>query len=378
MVLDAFPIDRPRLRPGSLEAYLVAMAVTAIATLLRVIPDPALTNLPFDGLPYASFFVAVIVTVFLAGSTAAFLTVILSIAAAWLFVLPPYLAPLAIYQTVMFGVGAATVIAVIGAMRAASAKVRRLNESLQISEARLAEASRAKSEFLARMSHELRTPLNAIIGFSEMIAEAMIGPLDVRYRSYGADIGAAGRHLQNIINDILDIAKIEGGRLELREESVSIAESVEACRRIVATMAAAAGVAVAVDLPAVLPPIRSDALRLRQILLHLLSNGVKFTPAGGHVRVSAAVVGDVVLIAVEDNGIGMRAEDIAVALEPFRQIDANQGGAFTRRFDGAGLGLPLAKSLVELQGGTLEIMSAPAVGTTVYIRLPVERRAAAA
>ena len=236
-------------------------------------------------------------------------------------------------------------------------------------EANLAEASKAKSDFLARMSHELRTPLNAIIGFSEMIRDAAVGPLDARYREYGGDINGAGRHLQNIINDILDISKLEDGRLELRDEIVSIGETVEACRRIVTAMAESAGVALSIDIPASTPLIRSDQLRFRQILLNLMSNGVKFTPPGGRVSVSASVEAEGAVIAVADTGIGMKEEDIPIALEPFRQID----GALSRRFDGTGLGLPLAKALVELHGGRLDIKSAPAKGTVVRILLPLER-----
>jgi signal transduction histidine kinase len=262
-------------------------------------------------------------------------------------------------------------------MRLASAKMRRINENLRTSEAQLAEASKAKSEFIARMSHELRTPLNAIIGFSEMIREAMIGPLDARYRGYGADIHSAGRHLQNVINDILDISKIEGGRLDLHDEPVAVADTIESCRRIVAAMAEATGVALSVDVPASLPLIRCDALRFRQILLNLMSNAVKFTPAGGSATVSAAIEGGFAVVTVADTGIGMRAEDIAIALQPFRQVGGGAGDALTRRFAGTGLGLPLAKALVELHGGTLAIESAPERGTTVRIRLPLERNRAA-
>jgi protein-histidine pros-kinase len=241
-------------------------------------------------------------------------------------------------------------------------------------EARLARASQAKSEFLASVSHELRTPLNAIIGFSELIRDAVIAPLDARYREYGGDINGAGRHLLSIINDILDISKIESGRLELRDELVSIAESIEACHRIVAMMADTAKVSLVVDVPGTLPPIRTDPIRFHQILLNIMSNAVKFTPAGGHVIVSAYVEKDGAVVAIEDTGIGMKPEEIAIALEPFRQIE----GALTRRFAGTGLGLPLAKGLVELHGGGLDIQSAPGKGTTVRIRMPAERIASAA
>ena len=241
-------------------------------------------------------------------------------------------------------------------------------------EARLAEASKAKSDFLAGLSHELRTPLNAIMVFSEMIRDAANGPLDASYREYGGDINESGRHLQNIINDILDISKIEGGRLELRDEIVSIGEIAEACRRIVAAMAEVAGVSLSINVPGSLPLIRSDRIRFQQILLNLMSNAVKFTPSGGRVSLSASIETDGAVITVQDTGIGMKAEDIPIALEPFRQID----GALSRRFDGTGLGLPLAKALVELHGGRLEIQSAPAAGTMVRILLPLERMADAA
>jgi signal transduction histidine kinase len=377
-VKDSLRIVWPRFQAGSLHAYFAALTVGVAAALLRWLLDPLFATLPFGGIPYCVSFLGVILVAFTCGAGPAILTTGFSMVAVWLVILPLHPTDYAPFQVPSFTAGAVTVILVIATMRAANAKVRRLNEVLQLSEARVAEASRAKSEFLARMSHELRTPLNAIIGFSEMIREAMIGPLDARYRGYGADINSAGRHLQTIINDILDISKIEGGRLDLRDEPVSIGESIEACRRIVAAMAEAVGVTLSVDVPPELPVIRSDAVRFRQILLNLMSNAVKFTPTGGRVHVSAAIEGRHAVIAVADTGIGMKEEDIAVALEPFRQIDHVGGGAFTRRFDGTGLGLPLAKALVELHGGTLEIKSAPAAGTTVRILLPLERRIEAA
>jgi signal transduction histidine kinase len=371
-------LNRPLFRPGSLPAFAMALAIAMIATLVRVALAPLFVPVPFGGMPYLVAFIGVLLTAFLCGTAAAVLSVLLSVGAVWLFVMPLNMTMLAPYQTLAFIVGALTMTAIIATMRLASAKMRRINENLRLSEAQLAEASRAKSDFIARMSHELRTPLNAIIGFSEMIREAMIGPLDARYRSYGADIHSAGRHLQNVINDILDIAKIEGGRLELQDEPVSIIDTLESCRRIVAPMAEATGVALSLDVPPSLPLIRCDALRFRQILLNLMSNAVKFTPPGGFASVAAAIEDGFVIITVADTGIGMREEDIAIALEPFRQVSNDGGNTLTRRFGGTGLGLPLAKTLVELHGGTLAIESAPRRGTKVRVRLPLERAAAAA
>jgi PAS domain S-box-containing protein len=215
----------------------------------------------------------------------------------------------------------------VGAEVRAEAALRQAKEAAEA-------ASLTKSRFLANMSHELRTPLNAILGFSEVIRDKVMGPLDVRYADYGADINRAGQHLLNLIGDVLDLSKIEVGRLELSEEAVDIAESIEACQRLVAERARDGGVSLERDLPPVLPDVLADRLRFKQILLNLLSNAVKFTPAGGRVVVRAAMQGDGGLeIAVIDSGIGMRAEDIPIALAPFRQVD----DAFNRKFEGTGL-----------------------------------------
>ncbi|HYB10768.1 MAG TPA: ATP-binding protein [Alphaproteobacteria bacterium] len=228
-------------------------------------------------------------------------------------------------------------------------------------------ASRSKSEFLANMSHELRTPLNAIIGFAEVIRESVMGPVDARYRDYANDIHIAGNHLLSLINDVLDLSKIEVGCLEIYKENVNIAEVVAACYRIIADRARGANLDFVRDIPPDLPLVQADQRRLKQIILNLLSNAVKFTPSGGRVVISARALrtGEITL-RVSDTGIGMRPEDVAIALEPFRQID----GAITRRYEGTGLGLPLTQNLVELHGGTLAIKTAPSVGTTVTITLP--------
>ncbi|HEX6979179.1 MAG TPA: ATP-binding protein [Alphaproteobacteria bacterium] len=236
-------------------------------------------------------------------------------------------------------------------------------------------ASRTKSQFLATMSHELRTPLNAIIGFSEIIANAMIGPLHPKYREYGVDIHRSGQHLLDLINDILDLSKIEHGRLKLHEAPADLGEIVRSSVRLLGTRASEGGVHVLTEIAPDLPTVRVDELRLKQALLNLLSNAVKFTPAGGRVTISARLVptGDIE-IRVEDTGIGMSPEDIPIALEPFRQID----GRLNRRYEGTGLGLPLAKALVELHGGQLVVESEPGRGTTVSFRLPRERVSTAA
>jgi PAS domain S-box-containing protein len=246
----------------------------------------------------------------------------------------------------------------------------RAEEALRQAKEEAEAANRTKSQFLANMSHELRTPLNAIIGFSEMIRDQLMGPIDRRYARYGFDIHTAGQHLLRLIGDVLDLSKIEVGRLELREEVVSLGEVIDSSLRLVQERAANGGVMLERSLLAELPLVRVDALRLKQIVLNVLSNAVKFTPSGGRVRIAVESAGEGGLaIAVTDTGIGMRRQDIATALTPFRQLDSG----LNRRHEGTGLGLPLAKTLTELHGGRLEIDSEPGVGTTVRIHLPRER-----
>jgi len=246
----------------------------------------------------------------------------------------------------------------------AEAELRDAKEAAEISD-------RAKTEFLANMSHELRTPLNAIIGFSEVIGESMFGPVGTpRYVEYARDIHHSGVHLLQIINDLLDISKIEAGKLELHEEPVRIPETIERVQRLVGEAAERGGLRCFVAVPSDIPAVRADARALRQILLNLWSNAVKFTPAGGEIRVTARIdAAGAVVIAVSDTGIGIRAQDIPRALAPFSQIDSH----LSRRYQGTGLGLPLAKRLIELHGGSLDLSSVPGSGTTVTVRLPPER-----
>lgn len=244
--------------------------------------------------------------------------------------------------------------------------VRELERARSIAE----ESSRVKTHFMANMSHELRTPLNAIIGFSEVIRDALMGPVDTRYRDYARDIHSSGQHLLRLISDVLDLSKVEAGRLDLYEEKVDLSEIVNDCRRLIAERAQTGGLALTIEMSPNLPFIRGDELRLKQIILNLLSNAVKFTPAGGKIIVSAnATTEGGIALSVADTGIGMKAEDIPIALEPFRQLDS----ALNRRYDGTGLGLPLAQTLAQMHGGGLEIDSIEGRGTIVTIFLPPDR-----
>jgi signal transduction histidine kinase len=234
-------------------------------------------------------------------------------------------------------------------------------------------ANRGKSRFLAVMSHELRSPLNAIIGFSEMIHDEVVGPLGaVRYKEWSADINTAGKHLLTLITELLDFSKLEADRFELTEEVVDLGELAASCLKFVAPRAEKYGIALTLDVePSTGVFLLGDALRLRQIVINLLSNAVKFSEPGGAVRTLVEDRGrEGLMLSVSDSGVGMRPEDIPKALEPYGQVDASN----TRRQEGTGLGLPLAKALAEKHGGLLEIDSAVGKGTTVRVRLPATRR----
>ncbi|CUW39199.1 putative Signal transduction histidine kinase [Magnetospirillum sp. XM-1] len=240
---------------------------------------------------------------------------------------------------------------------------QRLREATALAQA----ANRTKTDFLAAMSHELRTPLNAILGFSEIIAREMFGPVGERYRVYGQDINSAGQHLLAMINDILDISRIEIGAFTLCIEPVDPHELADSSLRLVSTRAEAGGIRLAEELPDSLPQLLIDSRRSKQILINLLGNAVKFTPPGGSVTLRGERLGSGgIAFHVADTGIGMSEADIAVALSPFGQVDTG----LDRRFEGAGLGLPLAKSLAELHGGCLDIRSIPGKGTTVSVYFP--------
>jgi len=245
--------------------------------------------------------------------------------------------------------------------------LRRSQETLLAAKDAAEAANRAKSEFLANMSHELRTPLNAIIGFSTIMREGLYGQLNEKYAEYVGMVCDSGTHLLAIINDILDLAKAESDRIELREEDIDIARVVSLSSTIVREMADKAGVDYDVTLADVLPHVRADSGRLRQILINLLGNAVKFTPSGGRVSLSAQATPDGGLqFCIADTGIGIARDKIEVAMSPFGQVDSR----LARRFEGTGLGLPLTKRLVELHGGTFNLSSEPGRGTIVTVRLP--------
>ncbi len=238
-------------------------------------------------------------------------------------------------------------------------------------------ASQAKSEFLANMSHELRTPLNAINGFSEIMAGEMYGPMgDNRYRDYARDILSSGQHLLALINDILDMSKIEAGKLNLRFEPLSLEEVAEDALRLVRNRAESAGLSLVLEFND-LPEVEADYRAIKQVLLNLLSNAIKFTPKGGRVSLCAEMrddsLGDRVRISVQDTGIGISARDLERLARPFEQVESQH----SKTTQGTGLGLALTKSLVEMHGGLLDLRSAPGQGTVASFSLPVRQSAAA-
>lgn len=232
-------------------------------------------------------------------------------------------------------------------------------------------ASRAKSEFLAMVSHELRTPLNAVIGFSEMLTNEMFGTIgDRRYVGYASDIHSSGLHLLSLINDILDLSKVEANSFELSEEELDVPGMVDEALHLVEAKATAGKIRLKPEMARDMPALYADERAFKQIVLNLLSNAVKFTPPGGRISVSAKVngMGEFVFM-VADTGIGIEEGDQERILKPFTQADSS----LARRYEGTGLGLPLTKSLVELHGGRLELESKPQMGTTVRAVFPGDR-----
>jgi signal transduction histidine kinase len=243
-------------------------------------------------------------------------------------------------------------------------------EELQAAKLQAEAASKAKSDFLASMSHELRTPLNAIIGFSDLMKSETLGPIGNRtYVDYAGDINFSGTHLLEIINDILDVVRHESGKMELKEEVVDVEGVINEALRLVAPQALRGEVELAWRAPAsALPALFCDRVRVRQMLLNILSNAVKFTEPGGSVEIKAEL-GDGLQLVVKDSGVGIKPEDIARIMTPFGQV----ASIYSRNHQGAGLGLTLTKALVERHGGWLSLQSAPGVGTTVRLAFPAER-----
>jgi signal transduction histidine kinase len=243
----------------------------------------------------------------------------------------------------------------------------RMSEELGRLYRQLETANRHKSEFLANMSHELRTPLNAVIGFSEVLQERMFGDLNEKQADYVNDIHSSGRHLLALINDILDLSKIEAGHMELEASEFDLPAMLETALTLVRERAQRHGIALSLETAPEVGTVRGDERKLKQVTLNLLSNAVKFTPEGGSVRLGAQMNGAAIEVSVADTGVGIAPEDQALVFEEFRQV----GNDAARKAEGTGLGLALARKFVELHGGTIRVESAPGRGSTFTFTLPV-------
>ena len=244
---------------------------------------------------------------------------------------------------------------------------QRLQHALEEAE----HANKSKSDFLAHMSHELRTPLNSIIGFSETMGHEVFGKLGhEKYTEYAKDIHRSGNHLLQLINEVLDVSKVEAGAMEINESNIDLNKAMEECTALMVDEAKKVGVSLNLSVPVNLPEFRGDDLRLRQIFLNLLSNAIKFTPAGGQITLKAGLEDNGSLnIAVADTGIGIEPGDLSRILLPFEQVEDHMN----RKTPGTGLGLALTKALTELHGGELSLDSEPGIGTKVTLRFPPER-----
>ncbi|HEY9064857.1 MAG TPA: ATP-binding protein, partial [Burkholderiaceae bacterium] len=242
----------------------------------------------------------------------------------------------------------------------------RLFHEIQDKSLQLEQANKHKSEFLANMSHELRTPLNAIIGFSEVLSEQLFGDVNEKQREYLLDIHSSGHHLLSLINDILDLSKIEAGRMELELTSFNLTMLLDNTTTLVRERALRQGLTLTLDVDPELGDWVADARKLKQVVINLLSNAVKFTPAGGRITLRARALAHAVEIAVVDTGVGIAPDQQALVFEEFRQA----GGDYLRKAEGTGLGLALAKRFVELHGGTMRVESTPGRGSTFAFILP--------
>ena len=261
---------------------------------------------------------------------------------------------------------------VISQLQKNRARLDEMSRHLAIAADQAKQANKAKSAFLANMSHELRTPLNAIMGFSEVMKEEHLGPMhNARYLGYAGDIHSSGRYLLGIINDILDLSKIEAGKMSLENaEEFPLRHSLEGSMAMVSDLGEKYGVRLIGEMPPGHVQLVAVDRMIRQIMINLLGNAIKFTPAGGSVRVSGAALKDGgYAVTVQDSGIGMTQEEIAEALTPFGQIE----NKMTATHNGTGLGLPLAKAMVELHEGTMAISSMPGHGTRIVLNFPAHR-----
>jgi signal transduction histidine kinase len=262
-----------------------------------------------------------------------------------------------------------SVLQTFGDQAAIAMQNAQLFREIQDKSRQLEVANKHKSEFLANMSHELRTPLNAIIGFSEVLLERLFGELNEKQDDYLKDIHASGRHLLTLINDILDLSKVEAGRMELEPSVFDIASAISNAMTLVRERAQRHGIMLGQQVDPKLGELTADERKFKQILLNLLSNAVKFTPDRGRIDVSARRESDNVVIAVHDTGIGIAAQDQAAVFEEFRQV----GRDYTSKHEGTGLGLALTKKFVELHGGRIWLESEPGKGSTFTFTIPIKQ-----
>jgi len=241
----------------------------------------------------------------------------------------------------------------------------RLFQELREKSRQLEVASQHKSEFLANMSHELRTPLNAIIGFSEVLTDRLFGELNEKQDEYLKDIYGSGQHLLSLINDILDLSKIEAGRMELELTEFDLPTALDSALMLVRERAARRGIALQMHVDSRLGQVRADERKVRQVVLNLLSNAIKFTPEGGRIDVGAVAKDGIVEVSMTDTGIGIAPEDQEKVFEEFRQV-----GTAAKKVEGTGLGLTLCRKFVELHGGRIWVQSQEGVGSTFTFTIP--------
>jgi two-component system cell cycle sensor histidine kinase PleC len=252
-------------------------------------------------------------------------------------------------------------------LEAKAAELSKLNLDYQVEKERAEAANRSKSQFLANMSHELRTPLNAVIGFSEILKTGMFGPLgSEKYEEYTEDIHSSGKHLLGLINDILDMSKIEAGQMQIEREPVRLDPVINEAVRLISTQATTKSIQLYHEIAPNLE-LAGDRRAMKQVLLNLLSNAVKFTDNKGNIRVRARQVNEAIVLSIQDTGIGIPKHAMSKIGQPFEQVQ-NQ---FSKSKDGSGLGLAISRSLIKLHGGFMRISSKEGVGTTVSVRIPV-------